>query len=65
MAKNNSNKAFGGFPPIILCEQKKKEEEQEQDSKIRGFSKNDEKIVVSLKEIMGERRKEEKPFIEL
>lgn len=61
--EDNLNKPTGGFPPIILCDYKKKDEEK--DNKIRGFSKSDEKIVVSLKEIMGERRKEIMPFIEL
>lgn len=61
--QNIKNKYHGGFPPIVICELKKKEEEI--DNKIRGFSKEDEKIVASLKDIMGERRKENKSFIEL
>jgi hypothetical protein len=64
MEKNNiKTKPSGGFPPIFICDFNKKKEEI--DSKIRGFSKEDEKIVASLKDIMGERRKETKPFIEL
>lgn len=64
MEKNNTNvRPTGGFPPIFICDFEKKKEEV--DNKIRGFSKENEKIVASLKDIMGERRKEEKLFIEL
>lgn len=56
-------KHHGGFPPIIICDFEEKKKEI--DNKIRGFSKEDEKIVASLKNILGERRKETKPFIEL
>lgn len=64
----NTNKPNGGFPPILICDYKKKktdDEEDENNKKIRGFTTNEQKIVVSLKEIMGERRKETTPFIEL
>ncbi len=61
------NKSTGGFPPIYICkknEKNKKKDGDDDDKKIRGFSKDETKIVASLKEIMEERRTEDiKPFI--
>lgn len=66
MSSKNIEKAsypLGGFPPIIIIDQKSLKTED--DTKTRGFSKDEEKTVASLKEIMEERRTEVKPFIVL
>ena len=58
-----NTKPTGGFPPLYIC--KTNDKVKEKDTKLRGFSKEDENIVASLKDIMGERRTEVKPFIVL
>jgi hypothetical protein len=58
------SKPTGGFPPLYICSVENKK--QQEDNKFRGFSKEDEKITVSLKDFLGERRTENvKPFIVL
>lgn len=59
-----NTKSTGGFPPIYICNNKNKKKE-ESEYKIRGFSKDDTKIVASLKDIMEDRRNDDKPFIEI
>ncbi len=54
----------GGFPPIYICNSDKIKL-AEDDNKVRGFSKDNLKIVASLKDIMEERRAEKTPFIVL
>jgi hypothetical protein len=60
-SENNDKNYLGGFPPISSVVQNKKKDEE--DKKIRGFSIEQQKDVVSLKEIMKDRRTETKPFI--
>lgn len=52
-----------GFPPISIVDTKA--EKKVEDNKIRGFSKEEEQTVASLKDIMEKRRKEPEPFIKL
>jgi hypothetical protein len=59
-----NSRSTGGFPPIYICDEEYKKKEND-DKKMRGFSKDDTKIVASLKDIMEERRTDVKPFIEL
>ena len=59
-----NTRSTGGFPPIYICNEETKKKEND-DNKIRGFSKDDTKIVASLKDIMEERRTDTKPFIVL
>jgi len=54
----------GAFPPIYICDMKKLKKEEE-DNKFRGFSKDEEKTIVSIKDILEERRSDDKPFISL
>jgi hypothetical protein len=55
------NRPTGGFPPIFSC---KKEIVKESDNiKTRGFTADEKKTIVSMKDIIDERRKEIKPFI--
>ena len=60
-----NEKPTGGFPPIYICTEKyKKDKDKDYDNnKIRGFTKDDNKIVASLKDIMEERKTDTKPFI--
>jgi hypothetical protein len=60
--KKINTKSTGGFPPIYICKEENKKK-NDNDYKSRGFSKDDNKIVVSVKDIMEERRTDIKPFI--
>lgn len=66
LARENSKimntKPTGSFPPIFTC--KKKNKNIDVNINIRGFTKNEEINVVSLKELISDREKEIKPFIE-
>jgi hypothetical protein len=59
---NIKTKPTGGFPPLYICN-KEKLKKDEDGTKIRGFAKEEQKVVATLKDIMQERRKEKEPFI--
>ena len=61
------NKPYGGFPPIYICEKQKsnKKDDNDDNKMLRQFSNDDLKIVSSLKDIIKERRADDKPFINL
>lgn len=60
--KTIKTKPTGGFPPLYICN--KDEQKKSTDNiKTRGFAKDEQKIVASLKDIMQERRGEKDPFI--
>jgi hypothetical protein len=60
--KTIKTKPTGGFPPLYICNKEKLNKEDD-NIKIRGFAKEEQKIVATLKDIMQERRKEKEPFI--
>lgn len=57
------NEPTGSFPPLFIMSVE--EQEKEEKTKSRSFSAPTNKTVVSIKEIMQERRDNVKPFINL
>lgn len=60
-----NTKPSAGFPPLYICKKENKKKFDDDEIKIRGFAKDEEKIVASLKDIMQERKNEKEPFIML
>ena len=53
-------KPTGGFPQIFVCRKRTAKRD-----KVRGFTQDEKKTVASIKDIMEERKKDVRPFIEL
>ncbi|ATZ80737.1 hypothetical protein BMW23_0691 [Bodo saltans virus] len=69
ITKTLKNKATGCFPPIYVCGKKENNKDKDKDEndnlKIRGFTQNEVNNIVSLKDLMEDRKQDTKPFINL